>query len=76
MDASFNPALDLNSWVPRARSQPDGKDCMLKLVTTFSRNAANQFQACPDGTIDNSFNSQIGANSTINSVAIQGTGKS
>ncbi|MBX2912300.1 MAG: T9SS type A sorting domain-containing protein [Cyclobacteriaceae bacterium] len=76
LDASFNPGSGFNSWTTSGAIQPDGKIVIGGSFTTFNGNAANRIvRLAPDGTIDNSFNSQIGANSTINSVAIQGDGK-
>jgi uncharacterized delta-60 repeat protein/uncharacterized repeat protein (TIGR01451 family) len=76
LDASFNPGTGANNSVKSITIQPDGKIIIGGEFTSFNgttRNFIARLNA--DGSLDGTFNPGTGANSTVQTTAIQSDGK-
>jgi uncharacterized delta-60 repeat protein len=76
LDNTFNPGTGASSIVLTLALQPDGKVIIGGFFTTYngtSRNYIARLNA--DGTLDNTFNPGTGANSAVQTLALQPDGK-
>ncbi len=75
LDAGFT-GTGANNTVNTIAMQPDGKILAGGGFTTYNGSAANRITRLnADGTLDASFNTGTGANSTVNTIALQPDGK-
>lgn len=76
LDASFKSGTGVDSYVNSSIVQPDGKIIIAGSFNTYNgitRNYIARLNA--DGTLDASFDPGVGANSSINTIALQPDGK-
>ncbi len=76
LDTTFNPGTGANDWVRYFFLQPDGKVLIggdFTGYTSTSRNRIARLNA--DGSLDTTFNPGTGANSSVQSLALQSDGK-
>jgi uncharacterized delta-60 repeat protein len=76
LDTTFNPGTGANDWVRYFFLQPDGKVLIggdFTGYTSTSRNRIARLNA--DGSLDTTFNPGTGANSSVQSLALQPDGK-
>jgi uncharacterized delta-60 repeat protein len=76
LDTTFNPGTGANDWVRYFFLQPDGKVLIggdFTGYTSTSRNRIARLNA--DGSLDTTFNPGTGANSSVQSLALQPNGK-
>ncbi len=76
LDGSFNPGTGANQYITTAAIQSDGKIIIGGVFTTYNGTAINRIARLnADGTLDGSFDPGTGANSDINTIAIQSDGR-
>ena len=76
LDAGFNPGSGANSNINSVAVQSDGKILIGGAFTTFSFTGRNRIARLnTSGSLDAGFNPGSGANSSVNSVALQSDGK-
>jgi uncharacterized delta-60 repeat protein len=76
LDRSFNSGIGTNSPVNLIKLQTDGKILIAGFFTSYNGIARNRIARLnPDGSLDDSFNPVTGANSCVNSLALQTDGK-
>ena len=76
IDETFNPGAGANNTIRAIAVQPDGKILIGGSFTEFNGNAVNRIgRLNSDGSFDASFNAGTGANSTVETIAVQPNGK-
>ena len=76
LDASFNPGTGANSSVFCTALQPDGKILVGGPFTVYNGTGRNRIARLnDDGSLDASFNTGTGANSSVQFIALQPDGK-
>lgn len=76
IDNTFNTGSGFNSYVNTLLIQSDGKILCGGSFTTYDGNTLNRIiRLNSDGTIDNTFNTGSGFDSTVNTISIQSDGK-
>lgn len=76
LDESFSVDLGPNATVLNIAEQPDGKIIAVGYFTQFNGvEVSRVVRINPDGSIDSSFNTGIGADNIITSISIQNDGK-
>jgi uncharacterized delta-60 repeat protein len=76
LDTSFNPGTGTNDTVYTIALQPDGKILIGGQFTFYNGASTNRIARLnADGSLDTSFNSGTGANSTVWTIALQPDGK-
>jgi uncharacterized delta-60 repeat protein/uncharacterized repeat protein (TIGR02543 family) len=76
IDLSFNPGTGANDSVYGVAIQPDGKVLIVGSFTLYNGVARNRIvRINSDGSLDETFDPGIGADNTVNCVAIQRDGK-
>jgi len=76
LDASFNPGTGANSLIQSIAIQTDGKILIGGDFTSYNGIARNRIARLnSDGSLDNSFNPVLGADSTLAKIALQSDGK-
>lgn len=72
LDVTFDPVAGANSSVRSAFLQPDGKIIVGGVFTSYNGSSRNHIARLnTDGTLDAAFNPGVGANSDVNTIAIQ-----
>ncbi|MGW8184632.1 MAG: Ig-like domain-containing protein [Candidatus Moraniibacteriota bacterium] len=74
---ALSPMADLaNNYILGAATQSDGKTVIVGRFSTYNGSKANYIARLNiDGTLDNTFNTEVGAGNIINAVALQSDGK-
>jgi len=76
LDQSFNPGSGVGNWVTTIAIQSDGKIVIGGRFTTYNGIVRNRIARINvDGNLDTTFNPGSGANSDINTIAIQNNGR-
>ncbi len=76
LDASFDPGSGANGFVYTTTIQSDGKIIAGGGFTTYNGTASNYIvRLNANGTLDAAFNTGIGANATVRTIALQSDGK-
>ena len=76
LDLGFETSLGANNVVLTLAQQPDGKVIVGGLFTTINGTARNFVARLNvDGTVDSSFNTSVGADGAVRSIAVQSDGK-
>ena len=76
LDVSFNSGTSVNSYVYSTSVQSDGKIIIGGEFTSFNGTAKNRIvRINTDGTLDATFNTDIGANGGVKTAIIQSNGK-
>ncbi|SDA89029.1 delta-60 repeat domain-containing protein, partial [Algoriphagus alkaliphilus] len=76
LDGSFNPGTGANNMLLIMVLQPDGKILIGGFFTSYNGIVSNRIARLnSEGSLDNSFNSGIGANGTVWAMALQLDGK-
>ncbi len=76
LDPSFNPGTGTNVVIYSTALQADGRIILGGAFTSFNGTARNRIaRVNPDGTLDPTFNPGVGANSSVNTTALQADGK-
>lgn len=76
LDNSFNPGTGVDGQVYKMLVQPDGKILIIGGFTSYNGTTQNNISRLNvDGSLDNTFNSGIGANSSISDFILQSDGK-
>ncbi|ERM80129.1 hypothetical protein P872_14365, partial [Rhodonellum psychrophilum GCM71 = DSM 17998] len=76
LDWSFDPGIGASSWVNTIALQSDGKILIGGLFTSYNGTLKNNIARLnPDGSLDSSFDSYIGPNLYVSTIALQPDGK-
>jgi len=76
LDTSFTPGTGANSTILDMALLSDGKILIAGVFSSYNGTPVNRIARLnPNGTLDPSFNPGSGANSTVNSLALQSDGK-
>jgi len=76
LDTNFNSGNGANNEIYTILLQPDGKILISGLFTKYNETLRNYIARLnPDGSLDSTFNPNKGANSSVNTIALQPDGK-
>ncbi len=76
LDDTFNPGIGANNWVNSLALQPDGKVLIGGFFNSYNGSPSNRIARLnANGSLDATFNTSIGVNNSVNSIAIQSDGK-
>lgn len=76
LDTGFDPGTGANNWVTCTALQGDGKTIIGGAFTEINGTPRNRIARLnTDGTLDTSFDPEMGANERIERIAVQGDGK-